>query len=201
LPWLLAGLIMFAELARAGVLLAYPQGNFSVHVLTPFRMDALAFGVLVAWAVRSDAARPFFARLRRHWKAYLSVGLALLGGLTLLRPPPGSPMLGLWGYPLIAAVFSLIVAIVAELKPPGLNRFLEAPPLVHLGRHSYFIYLFHPLLSNALIRWLGGPDFLLNSLSGLGIVAFAVAAVWAAAAASWKWFEGPIVSWGHRHSY
>lgn len=201
IPWLAAGLAGLAELARAGMLLAHPGGHFALHVLTPFRMDSLALGVLAAWAVRSEAAEPFFRRLGARWRTWLLLGLGLLGGLDLMQPQQGSPKLALFGYSLIAMVFTLIVLIVAKLRPPGLTRWLELKPLVHLGRHSYFIYLWHGLLGGALIRWIGGPDFTLNSLGGLGLVALAVGATWAAAAASWRWFEGPLVAWGQRHTY
>jgi len=201
IPWLAAGLAAAAELARATLLLVYPNGHFSLNVLTPFRMDALSLGVLAAWAVRSEAAGPFFKRLAAHWRTWLALALALLGGLDLLQAPQGSPALALFGYLMIAMVFTLIVLIVARLRPPGLVRCLEFRPLVHLGRHSYFIYLWHGLLGGALIRWLGGPDFTLNSFAGLGLAALALGATWAAAAASWKWFEGPLVGWGQRRSY
>lgn len=201
LPWFLAGLAVLAELARAAVLIWHPQGNLALHVLTPFRMDALALGAWVAWAVRSDAAHPFFDGLRSAWKLWLASGLVLLCGLALLRPAEGSPVMALAGYPLMASVFALAVAILSGLRPPGLSRFLESRPLVHLGRHSYFIYLWHTLLGGALIRWLGGPNFILNSPHTLGVVLLAVAATWIAAAASWKWLEGPLVAWGHQHAY
>ncbi len=201
IPWLAVALAGAAELARACMLLAYPNGHFALHVLTPFRMDALALGVLAAWAVRSAAAEPFFRRLGARWRAWLVAALGVLGGLDLLQPSQGSPTLALFGYLLIAMVFTLIVLIVAKVQPPALRRWLELRPLVHLGRHSYFIYLWHGLLGGSLIRWIGGPDFTLNSLAGLGLVALAVGATWAAAAASWKWFEGPLVAWGQRHTY
>jgi peptidoglycan/LPS O-acetylase OafA/YrhL len=201
LPWFLAGLAALAELARACVLIWHPQGNLALHVLTPFRMDALALGACVAWAVRSDAALPFFERLGRAWKLWLLAGLVLFCGLALLRPTEGSPVMALAGYPLMASVFALTVAILSGLPPNGLSRFLESRPLVHLGRHSYFIYLWHTLLGGALIRWLGGQNFIVNSLQTFGIVMVAVAATWIAAAASWKWIEGPLVEWGHKHAY
>ncbi|HMD61435.1 MAG TPA: acyltransferase [Opitutaceae bacterium] len=201
IPWLAAGLAGAAELARATALLVHPGGQFSLHVLTPFRMDTLSLGVLAAWAVRSGAAEPFFARLAAHWRTWLVLGLALLGGLDLLQPSQGSQPLVLFGYLLIAMVFTLVVLVVAKLRPPGLCGFLELRPLVHLGRHSYFVYLWHGLLGASLIRWIGGPDFTLDSLAGTGIVLLGLGATWLAAAASWRWFEGPLVAWGQRQAY
>jgi len=201
IPWLAVGLAALAEAARCGMLLAYPKGYFSLHVLTPFRMDALALGVLAAWAVRSERAGPFFSRLGAHWRPWLLLALAALGGLDLLQPDQGSPTLALFGYLVIAMAFTLVVLIIAKLRPPGLTRALEFRPLVHLGRHSYFIYLWHGLLGGALIRWLEGPEFVLNSAAGFAVAALAAGATWAAATASWRWFEGPLVAWGQRQSY
>ncbi len=201
IPWLLVGLIVTAEVLRVGLLFVYPNGQFMMHVLTPFRMDALALGVLVAWAVRSEAAGPFFSRLAALWPAGLALGLVLMGGLTLLQPREGSRIMGLFGYLLIAAFFALVVAIVAKVRPRPVIRFLEWGPLVHLGRRSYFVYLWHGLLGRAVIRGLGGPGFTLNTPSGAAIVAFAVAVTWISASASWRWFERPMVEWGHRFAY
>lgn len=55
--------------------------------------------------------------------------------------------------------------------------------------------------SDGFIRCLVGPDFTLNSPAGCGLVALALGATWTAAAASWKWFEGPLVAWGQKHAY
>jgi peptidoglycan/LPS O-acetylase OafA/YrhL len=201
IPQVTAGLFLAAELARAGFLWIHPGGHLALAVLTPFRMDDLALGVLVAWAVRNRAGRSFLERLGRHWGAWLAAGGVLFSGLVLLRPQAGSPLLSLLGYPVIAAVFALILAVVVQIQPSGLNRCLEVRPLVHLGRHSYFIYLWHGLLGGAMIRWLGGTDFVLNSFAGLGLVAMAVTATWIASVVSWRWFESPILRWGNRHSY
>jgi peptidoglycan/LPS O-acetylase OafA/YrhL len=201
IPWLAIGLAVLAEAARAAMVLASPGAPFALHVLTPFRMDALALGVLVAWIVRSEAAGRWVLRIGSRWPGWLVLALAFLAAVDLQQPSLGSRTLALYGYLMIAMAFALIVLIVAQVRPPALNRFLESRPLAHLGRHSYFIYLWHGLLGGALIRWLGGPDFTLNTAAGVAIVALAVAATWGAATVSWRWFEGPIVAWGRRHAY
>ena len=118
-PWLALGLAGLAEVARIGMLVANPAGHFALQVLTPFRMDSLALGVLVAWAVRSDAAGAVFTRLGAHWRAALALALAVLAGVDLLQPSPGSRSLALYGYLLIAMAFALIVLIVAQVRPPA----------------------------------------------------------------------------------
>jgi peptidoglycan/LPS O-acetylase OafA/YrhL len=201
LPWLAGGLALLAWIGRIALLEFCPQGNFAVHVLMPLRMDALSLGVLLAWAVRNQVARPFFARLGVHWGVWLSCGLSSLVLLSLLVPREGSPILCLFGYTLLSTVFALIVAIVAGVRPPTLNRLLASRPLAHLGRHSYFIYLWHALIGIGIIRWLGGANFVLTSPAGVAIVALAIAATWMAATISWKYFEGPLVAWSQRQTY
>lgn len=200
LPRVLVGLVAAAEAGRIAVHFATAGACFFPFVLAPLRMDALAFGFLAAWAVRSADAAPLLARLRAHWRACLLTAAGLFVGLALLRPPEGSMNLALFGYLLIAAVMALVLLVVA-LRPPALARFLELRPLVGLGRHSYFVYLWHPLIGGSIISLLGGRDFVLSSPAGAALVALAVAAIWAAAAASWRWFEAPLISMGHRMPY
>jgi peptidoglycan/LPS O-acetylase OafA/YrhL len=201
IPFVAVGLFVAAEVCRGAALLVYPHGHFALQVLTPFRMDALALGVLVAWTVREKPQGSFWGHFWRHWRLCLASCFVLLCGLDLLQPSFGSPVLSLVGYPLIAVTFAIIILIVVSLRPRVLCSVLESRPLVHLGRHSYFIYMWHGLLGGVLIRWIGGPDFVLNSLAGLGLVAFAIGATWAASIASWKWLEGPILAWGQRQAY
>lgn len=201
LPWCATGLALLCWAARVALLLVFPGGRFAFHVLMPLRMDGLALGVLLAWAVRHGVSRRFFTRLGARWKTWLAGATLALAGLAALRPAEGSPTLCLFGYALIAAYFALVLAIVAGVRPPALNRLLAFRPLAHLGRHSYFIYLWHGLIGLGVIRLLAGGHFQLNSPAGLAVVALAVAATWGAAMVSWKFFEGPLVAWGHRHAY
>jgi peptidoglycan/LPS O-acetylase OafA/YrhL len=201
LPWCVAALVAIAEFGRIALLIASPQSDFYIHVLTPLRMDPLALGILAAWAARDRAAEPFIAHLSLHWRFWVLAGAALLCGLVVRHPAPGSADLVLFGYILIAAEFALVVLVVAKVKPNVLNRVLESRFLVSLGRLSYFIYLWHSLVGDMLFRLVCGPSFVLDSMGSAAVVALAVALTWGASLVSWKWFEGPIVSWGHRHAY
>lgn len=201
LPRLMLAIALAGWVARAVLLLIVPAGHFAAHVLMPLRMDGLALGVLVAWAVRSPTVLPFFGWLGRWWKPLLGLALAALIGLALLRPADGSPVLCLLGYTLLAVVFAFIIAVIAGARPPGFVRLLACAPLAHLGRHSYFVYLWHALIGASLIRALGGPHFALNTLVGAALVMLSIGVTWASAVVSWRFFESPLVSWGRRHSY
>lgn len=201
LPWLALGLVCAAPLLRLAGIAFYPGHSLAVHVLMPMRVDALALGALVAWVLRAGQPRGFWTGLFRLWPHSLGLGLALLAGLTLLRAKEGSEFMAAGGYTLLALVFALIVAVVAGVRPAGFNRLLAWRPLVLLGRHSYFLYLWHGLLGLGLIRWWGGPRFQINSLSAGCIILGAVALTWLAAGVSWRFFESPLIRWGQRHTY
>jgi peptidoglycan/LPS O-acetylase OafA/YrhL len=124
-----------------------------------------------------------------------------LAALTLLRPESGGVTLCIWGYSFLSVFFAGLVLIVYSVQPPILCRVLTWGPLTHLGRCSYFIYLWHAILGVAVIRWLGGSPFRLESVPGFAVVAAGVAATWLAAAISWRFLEGPLVAWGHRRTY
>jgi peptidoglycan/LPS O-acetylase OafA/YrhL len=164
-------------------------------------MDSLALGVLVAWAVRSPLAEQFQLRFAARWRLWLGSSIALVGGLDILQLPLGSPVFVLYGYFIIACTSAIVVLVVAKVRPIGLNRLLESRPLAHLGRHAYFIYLWHGILGQWLILKFGGPNFTLNTLRGLALVSSAVGVTWGASVVSWRCFEGPIVRWGQRHAY
>ncbi|MDI1335078.1 MAG: acyltransferase [Lacunisphaera sp.] len=200
-PLLLGGLIVAAIGLRIGVHLLWPGHWMAEHMLMPLRMDLLATGALIAWAVRSGQSAALFARLRQTWVLWLATAFALLFGLAANRPPLGSPQLIWFGYALITACFGLVVLLVAGARPPVLCRALAAAPLVHLGRHSYFVYLGHMLIGLPLINWLGGETLLVSTPRGLLIVTAGIGATWAAAIVSWRWFESPLIALGHRLRY
>ncbi len=201
LPWFAAGLALLAWAARVTLVLVFPGHPLAAHVLMPLRMDTLALGVLVAWAVRHAPAQPFFAALSAHWQASLAgIGL-VIALLTVQGLQQGDPKLCLYGYTLLATGFALLVALVAGGRPAGLNRLFAFRPLVHLGRHSYFVYLWHGLIGAGLIRGLAGEHFVLHTPAGATLVAGAVAVTWGAAILSWKLLESPLVALGQRHAY
>jgi peptidoglycan/LPS O-acetylase OafA/YrhL len=190
-----------AEVLRVGVRLAFPQSALLVHAFTPFRMDSLALGILGSWVARTGEDGSARRWLERRWRAAMGASLAALLCLAALRPAEGSMLMAAAGYAVISISCGLLVTVVSVVRPPAINRFLGMRWLTTLGKLSYFIYLWHTLVPPLLARWLAGPDFVLDSWRAAGVVALSVAPVLAAAWASRKWFEGPIIRWSHRFSY
>lgn len=162
---------------------------------THLRIDSLAFGVLLAWAIRYR--RPWLDRYvgKQKWRM---TGLAAL----LLIPM----VFDRYQYPWIATVFGFAANYLAfglillltfywpVLPSKVLQRLGSAAAFV--GRHSYSIYLWHrscqgfitPYVLRALHWSDGWPFTLIYLASSLGFgIAVSVAVEW------------PILRWRDRH--
>src|SRR5699024_2288260 len=85
----------------------------------------------------------------------------LLGVLTLLLYANGGALLHLfdlktmmpYDWPLMIAAALLLITAAAE---PGLRRMLETRACLYLGKISYSLYLFHPLVLLAMLHLFAG---------------------------------------------
>jgi peptidoglycan/LPS O-acetylase OafA/YrhL len=164
----------------------------SIYYFTPFRLDGLAAGALLAGLIRSCAGTP---------KRLLSVagvaGLAAVIGTAL----GGS---AIWsrtreiGMVLQFAVasygFAALVAVGIAAGPAIGARWRWLAPLAWVGSISYCVYLIHQFVYHLLEPWSGRLIAGLGPLPALfAIVASATALCFAIAWASKRWFEGPIL--------
>lgn len=192
--------VALAPLAR---LAAHHALNEHAAYVLPFgRLDGLFIGVLLAVARRTPAAAQW---IRQHthgvWAVAGLSGLALVGLVMHRLPEVVLP----WTYPgtyvLVNTFWGAVMTLVAFELSPRLMQLCRTRMLVGLGLVSYGIYLLHKpvflLLANACAAqltpggWLGPWRF----------AALAVAATTLASWVSWRWFERPLVTLGHRLRY
>jgi peptidoglycan/LPS O-acetylase OafA/YrhL len=171
----------------------------AAYVLMPARADALLLGVLAAWAWREEQFRRF-VRGAGAWlilpPALCAVAVAVLarrGGDVL------SPEMAHGGFSWLALGYTFMV-LAAARHAPGL-KLLRWGPLAALGRISYTTYLLHlPILRIVHFTLRGDfPSITGGTAQAVTVLAFALTLV--LAALSWRFFEGPIVRWGHRAPY
>ena len=155
-----------------------------IYTNTFARLDPMAAGALLAFALRGNSPR-----LRRSWRVLMGVGAVVLvvvltryGGLD----GPGS----LVTYPLVAVASILIICafLHSEKAVPSL---LRNRVLVHLGRISYGLYVFHVFAITYVKASLGHVD----SFGKLAIVfGSSLLLTMAIAALSYRWIERPFLS-------
>ncbi|AJX68520.1 acyltransferase family protein [Burkholderia pseudomallei] len=174
-----AALIVAAPLLRA-IATPWFDSFWPIYYLTPFRMDLLAAGALLAVALRRDrrALEPYYGAAI----AAACAALAVLAWLHLSFPrfrAANTPLSNATLYSVSLVLCTSIVVIA--LRGRGLaQRVLTHPALVYVGTVSYTIYLIH--LSVLYALW---PLHLNRYLTA----ALAFGVTLAYASASWYGFE------------
>ncbi|WP_138470109.1 acyltransferase [Poseidonocella sp. HB161398] len=142
------------------------------------RIDSIAIGGVAAWLMITGR-RPLL---------WLSLAMALCYALAAsrieLRHSLTLVILALWT--------SLAMVAISRWARQARNPLISAG--ASIGFHSYFTYLFHVFVIEAVFLILprtGYPPFLAVAVLCLG-------ATHAAALLSYRWFEAPLMQWGRR---
>ena len=201
LAGLCAGLLLLVPAARvAGYVLGVP--DIGLYVLTPFRLDALAAGSLLALVV---PGLPEPRRYVPHALATLSVA-ALASGLVLGIAGDafwGTPPMLTLGFTSLAVVFAALVFLAIALPREALlPRLLGWRPLRAAGKVSYAMYVFHWPVTFALREAGFRPTTIAPGAAGwAAYLAVLLGAISLLAALSWTLMEGPCLALKDRISY
>lgn len=190
---MLPALIILALVLRLG----FP--GFHTFVGTPFRMDSLLSGFLIAAIFRNETA---FARLqaRRTW---VLASLVLMMLATLWRAAAGGfgqfgqDAAAAFAFTWFAALYSVFLLSVLLYRGSAITAPLRIGSLCFIGAISYGLYLYHQPVSGLLHGWLRyGAVPQLGPATLLALVV-SVALAWF----SFRYFESPFLRRGRRHSY
>ena len=167
----------------------------AIYTLTPFRMDSLAAGSLLAIAVRDPAGLAFLSRWARP--AFL-IGIAgTIASLVVARDAnPFHWPVQSFGYTSLA-VWSTALIFLALVAPPSapIARFFQQRPLLLLGRYSYGIYIIHAFVMFAAVRLIG-PLPLIHGYgwpASLLLMVCLMTISIAAGTLSWHYYEEPFL--------
>ena len=174
------------------------HGQNVIYMLTPFQLDGLVAGSMLALLSENASTRATLARLSRPAAALL---LASYLALTIFWKPfsleSNSLIFKSLGYSLIALTAAAIIASVYLHPHSVASRLLASWPMVFLGIISYGFYLFHPLLIDLSKRVLqliyGYPRGQVAMAIGLPL---SIALSWL----SFHLYERPLILWGRRQA-
>jgi peptidoglycan/LPS O-acetylase OafA/YrhL len=180
LPMVLLALICAAPFVR--LLLQSFGYSQATYYLMPARMDALFFGVLLAWAV----AQPRSLNRRYLRIAAVAGGLGFLA-LLMAQLDPRSWWMSVVGYSVVAVFFSACFALLVTSRHFRHERIVGM--LAPFGLGAYSIYLFHMPILIAITAYMGPSKTALASST-----AIVLAVAWVC----WRWIEKPCIAFGHR---
>lgn len=188
-------LVLFAAIIAAPILRStYPGLNAFIN--TPWRSDSILSGAALAVLVRWN---PFIAAVRKLPWLLLLIFLALLAGAIQMTLKPG--LMGVWNHFWLAAFYAVFILMAFANSLPILGRILASSLLVWFGRLSYGIYMFHQAVSGLMHGAFGrgAPQMLTGSDMGITLGSLVITLL--LAMISFRFFESPILNWGHRFKY
>ncbi|GAA3756031.1 acyltransferase family protein [Terriglobus aquaticus] len=189
LMMLLLAILVLEPVLR--VIATSPSHRYTfIYFLTPFRLDGLACGALLAVAMEHAAAAKFLGR----FAGLCAVGCAaVFAALSWAMPgrfdrEANTHLFNGVGYSLLAAWFVFTLAYVLVRGDSPLSRALTWRPLAFIGTISYGLYLYHQFI-----------HFAIGNATGLSSPRCFLLAFPAAVAVSWVsfyFFERPITEYG-----
>jgi peptidoglycan/LPS O-acetylase OafA/YrhL len=154
--------------------------HFYAH--TQYRLDSIAYGVLIAAALRLARGRAILLRLAHPLftaGALLVIAICLVVRDPLFRETVRYSLLGL-------SIAVILTGVLFRPVAPA-RRLLNATPLVWIGQLSYSLYLWHAFVRFAVEQ--GLPDLQLEIFAPL-----VVSASFVVAALSYYGLERPLLS-------
>ena len=193
--------IVLAPVSRLFLLVATSFNWVPAFSLMPCRADALLLGVLAAILLRDAQWR---ARIERAGRFFAIALPALFLGAVFLgwkSPDLTSPLMQEVGLTWVAAFYAVLLLFAVTRPQSLLSRALRLRWLGWLGAIAYGVYLFHQTIQGLLyaLLWRGEPRItgaltLLTSLASLALTLLV-------ARLSWRFFEKPLIRFGHLSRY
>ena len=141
LRWISGACMVGAILLRA-LLITYWPSNPAAYVITPCRIDGLAFGALLASLVRENGL-PSVTRKSRFLALGAIFVMASLG-LWQLSLKPGSPLMLVLGLSVnVLGYGGLHISSVAAPAGSLLGVIVQSRVLAFFGKYAYGLYIFH----------------------------------------------------------
>jgi peptidoglycan/LPS O-acetylase OafA/YrhL len=190
--------IWFAPILRIFIALRLPENHWAPYLLLPCRMDSLFLGALCAYYLRDPESWKSFVR-RRTWMWIALV--ALLAGTLVMNDSPIALSMQSVGYDWIALLFTILLILALTDSESILGQILRWKWLRGFGTIAYSVYLFHMLVYGLCMSLLAGHGYFLSSWKDFGVTLVALGITITFAKLSWRYFENPIVRWGHTWQY
>lgn len=177
----LAGILVVLVPMARGLCTPLFSSQWAIYMLTPFRMDLLLMGGLLAIAWRHHRAK-----IERYGQYGLLLVLVALGSLIVMAKlgystSSNRALSNVWIYEfcLIGSTGVMLWALSGKWV-----RVLQLPPVTYLGRISYTFYLIHMTMLILCHRWFSNP-LVCGLLAALLSLAYS--------ALSWRFMEQPIL--------
>ena len=193
-------LVALASIAWRAAVYATTGAAFAAYVSTPARLDALAFGGMLAWAWREPRLQSWLVGHRGALFAITAGCLALTPALAIVIARDLPWHMFTWAHTYLSLFFSAVLLCVLLAAGSPLAAPLRASGLRSIGALSYALYLFHPFALSCAFLLTGRTEHI-RDLQDLATVAFALLATLCICVLSARFMERPAIRFGRRFAY
>jgi peptidoglycan/LPS O-acetylase OafA/YrhL len=202
LPPLLGIIVVLAPVLRLLIRLhSGSDANWPAYRLMPCRADALAIGMLLAYAWRTESIRKSI--LDKPLRLYL-VFLVLLAGMGAIwwrYPNPNDAITQSVGYSLIALFYAVLLIISIGFRSGPIAKFMRWGLLREFGRISYCLYLIHLVVGYFCFGFFTRSIIHFSDWRSGSVGLLSLAVAYGLCRMSWTYFENPLVQRGHRYKF
>ena len=190
---LVFGALFFAAPVFRMTIYMLTESALPSYVLLPSRLDAIAIGIIAAYYLQFESVENWLRQnARLLTKSLLWMSMGILAMIACGVQKDTFAMISI-GHTFVALVSLNLILVGLYAGTPWVQAILTNRVLTGIGLVSYCIYLIHnPILG--LVAYSLGGDLTLTS------TVLALIATFVLAAASWRWFEKPIIAYSHRIS-
>jgi peptidoglycan/LPS O-acetylase OafA/YrhL len=182
--------------------LAFSTGHYHFpYIATVCRADALALGVLLAVSWGDDRCK---AWLRQRLPLLYAVLAVLLAGVLYMAAVRASPVgltLDIWGLSCIDLFFTTLLLLTLLTPTSAWSAFCRWPAFRNIGQVSYCMYVIHLEMYYVFHQVLLHSQLGITTLPAVAVTVLAMAATWALARLSWRFFESPLLRLAHAFRY
>jgi peptidoglycan/LPS O-acetylase OafA/YrhL len=191
---LIGALLLLESILRAAVSIHHRSFSL-VYYTTPFRLDGLLFGSLLAVLFESPSKKEVIGRFSASIAVALAavyIGMRVGLGLRFTKDANSGMLYNLAAYPLVALGCAALLAYVLTHGESVCVRLLSFGPVVFLGSISYGVYLYQVPIKQIVTRATG----LTNRHAFFVDLPLTIFFSWM----SFKFYERPFVIWGKKRA-
>jgi peptidoglycan/LPS O-acetylase OafA/YrhL len=193
--------IFLAPVARMTLLHYWPHNWVAAFALMPCRADALLLGVLAAILLRDER---WTERLRQSRLVFAISFPVLLLGVAFFgwkAADAASPLMRSIGYTWLALFYVAVLLFALTRRNGVLSAALRNKSLGWLGTIAYGTYLLHQTMQGIVFGYFWGHEPRITGVYAVLTALAALALTLIIARLSWRYFEQPLIRFGHRPSY
>jgi peptidoglycan/LPS O-acetylase OafA/YrhL len=186
--------VLIAEPILRAIASPFCETSWPIYYLTPFQLDGLAAGSLLALLVEDESTAEALRKWAGKMFGLIAATFVILSLLPGFHRDANTLIFNSLGYWLVYLGAAFLIAHVLLCPSSPISRILEWKPAVFLGSISYGFYLFHPVGITLLERLGVYLHFVhYRTLAPFGFVGIAFFS-WL----SFRYYEKPFIAWGKK---